>query len=459
MDETFSRYECPRCKELEKIIEDLRRQIAVLEARCAKLERENKRQAAPFRKPKKKNPKKPGRKPGPLYGEHKRPEPPPQINECHVAPLPETCPECGGQELTQTETVKQYQIEIPREVIYRQFDIEVGVCCGCGCRVQGRHSLQTSNAIGAAAVQWGPSLHAAMAIANKELGLSHGKTKRLFKMLHKIDISRSSSCRSVLRTGKRLETTYEDIRNEIRKSAVVVPDETGWRVGGEASWLHVFATSDATLYVIDPTRSAEPCNEVLGADWNGILVRDGWSVYDQLRDATHQQCLAHLMRRCQGLLDTCNGMGLIFLERIQRLFQHGFELRRRYQEGAATAHGLKVMAGRLTNSLLELVFPVRVQPEQERFAKFIYKHIDSIFTFLRHPEADATNWRAEQAIRPAVVNRKVWGGNRTDPGADAQERIMSVIRSCAQRLFDPFDYLRNTLTSIQPIPLPKPLGR
>ena len=29
----------------------------------------------------------------------------------------------------------------------------------------------------------------------------------------------------------------------------------------------------------------------------------------------------------------------------------------------------------------------------------------------------ATNWPAEQAIRPAVVNRKVWGGNRTEAGA------------------------------------------
>jgi len=33
---------------------------------------------------------------------------------------------------------------------------------------------------------------------------------------------------------------------------------------------------------------------------------------------------------------------------------------------------------------------------------------------------DATNHRAEEAIRPAVVARKVWGGNRTVNGAHSR---------------------------------------
>jgi transposase len=56
----------------------------------------------------------------------------------------------------------------------------------------------------------------------------------------------------------------------------------------------------------------------------------------------------------------------------------------------------------------------------------LHKHVDQLFTFLRTPGLDATNWRAEQAIRPAVVNRKVWGGNRTETGATAQAVLMSV---------------------------------
>ncbi|OYP36603.1 hypothetical protein CGZ80_08215, partial [Rhodopirellula sp. MGV] len=68
-----------------------------------------------------------------------------------------------------------------------------------------------------------------------------------------------------------------------------------------------------------------------------------------------------------------------------------------------------------------------------------------------------TNWRGEQAIRPAVVNRKVWGGNRSEAGANAQSIIMSVMRTCMQRLADPFTFLHRQLTSPTPLPLPLPI--
>jgi transposase len=66
------------------------------------------------------------------------------------------------------------------------------------------------------------------------------------------------------------------------------------------------------------------------------------------------------------------------------------------------------------------------------------------------PTIAATNHRAEQAIRPAVVNRKVWGGNRTWLGAQAQGILMSVIRTCGQRAIDPFAFLIDVLCSRQP---------
>ena len=47
---------------------------------------------------------------------------------------------------------------------------------------------------------------------------------------------------------------------------------------------------------------------------------------------------------------------------------------------------------------------------------------EHMFTFLTEPGVEATNWRAEQALRPAIVNRKSWGGNRTEQGARAPSR-------------------------------------
>ena len=73
----------------------------------------------------------------------------------------------------------------------------------------------------------------------------------------------------------------------------------------------------------------------------------------------------------------------------------------------------------------------KANPANEWFAGHLARHQDDIYTFLYDPTIDATNWRGEQAIRPAVVNRKVRGGNRTEAGAEAQSILMSVLRTCA----------------------------
>ena len=40
-----------------------------------------------------------------------------------------------------------------------------------------------------------------------------------------------------------------------------------------------------------------------------------------------------------------------------------------------------------------------------------------------------------------MVNRKVWGGNRTWRGATTQGRIMSALRTAVQRGIDPIEFL------------------
>jgi len=75
-----------------------------------------------------------------------------------------------------------------------------------------------------------------------------------------------------------------------------------------------------------------------------------------------------------------------------------------------------------------------------RLADHVLAHAMHWFWFLIDPAIDATNWRAEQAIRPAVVNRKVWGGNRTRPGAQVQAILTSLAVTLTQRHHDPLSW-------------------
>ena len=49
----------------------------------------------------------------------------------------------------------------------------------------------------------------------------------------------------------------------------------------------------------------------------------------------------------------------------------------------------------------------------------------AVLAFLWASDVDATNWRAEHAIRPAVVNRKICGGNRCRPTQARRETARS----------------------------------
>lgn len=442
---------------LTKQNEQLTKQVDKLTATLEEARRAGKRQAAPFRKKaKSRKPKKPGRKPGDQYGQHARGTVPTpnQITERYEVPLPEACTCCECTDIEPGEPVVQYQVEIPQAPIYRQFTIETGRCKKCGKMVRGRHELQTSDATGAAGVQLGPRAHAAFAWLNKRLGLSHGKIQQAFSELFGISISRSTPARSCHRTARRCAAAHEQVRQDVRGSPQVVPDETGWRVGGAKAWLHEFAGLNEVAYVLDPTRSGKPAVELLGKDWCGQLVHDGWSPYDGFSEAIHQQCNAHLINRCNEMLETATRGAAQFPAEVKDLLQRGLALRDRYVSGNVTEHGLLAMAGRFTNELLGLVGVRKTNADNERLAKFLFQHHDTIFNYLRHPGMDATNWRGEQAIRFGVVNRKVWGGNRTWFGAETQATLMSVMQTCLMRNFSPVKFLANTLTSPTPLLLP-----
>jgi transposase len=84
-------------------------------------------------------------------------------------------------------------------------------------------------------------------------------------------------------------------------------------------------------------------------------------------------------------------------------------------------------------------------------------HRDEWFTVLSHPEVEPTNWEAEPAIRPAVVNRKVWGGNRTWVGARAQDVLRSVRETGQRAGRSGLEFVSQTLRAFANPWLPRPI--
>lgn len=449
-------------RRLRAELERLREDNAQLRSALAEAQRAGKRQAAPFSKGAPKPcPKRPGRRAGARYGRPAHRPPPRRVDEIIAVPLPPACPHCHGA-VQSTGTAAQYQVDLPPITPHVvRFDIDIGRCRRCQRRLQGRHPRQTSDALGAAASQVGPQALALAADLNKGLGLSFAKTQRLFATAFGISITRGGLCLALERVARAAAPTYRALGQGLRSGLeVVTPDESGWKVGGALQWLWVFATPTITVYAIQAGRGFEQAAALLGADFHGTLVRDGWAPYRKFQHALHQTCIGHLLRRCHENLLTAGRGTARFPHAVKDLLHHALELRDRRDAGALSPHGLAVAIGRLEGRCDRLLRWSPIDAENRRFVKHLRQERAALFTFLRHPEVEATNWRAEQAIRPAVVTRKVCGGNRTWNGAHTQQVLASVLRTAAQQRRDPYAILVELLRAPKPrvaqVLLPKP---
>ena len=450
----------PSVEELIKENQSQREQLKKAQAEIERLRkaleealRSLKRQAAPFSKGKpKSNPKRPGRKGGSDYGERAFRAVPDRVDEEIAVALPKKCPDCGGW-VVHDSTHPQFQEDIVQRTIVRRFDVEIGHCVSCRGHVQGRHPLQTSDALGAAQVQVGPQALTLAAHLTKQLGISHERTAQVLEWGYGLEVSRSALCRAITRLGKKAEPTYQELQIAVRHSLVNRLDETSWRVAAHLEWLWVCVSDEVTLYAILPGRGFVQAASILGEDYAGFLNHDGWQPYYRFPHAFHQTCLSHLIRRCKDMIETATAAAARFPQAVMQSLLDGLALRDRYARQEISLHGLYVATGRLVANMDRLLAKTFRDPANRRLAKHLRHEEPWLFTFLHCPGIEATNNAAERALRPAVVARKTWGGNRTENGAKTQQILISILTTCHQQGKDSFDRIAKLFFSPTPIVL------
>ena len=400
-----------RLAEREARLAERDARVAELERLLAESRRSGKRQAAPFSKgDPKEEPAKPGRRSGEAHGRHgHRMAPTGLVDRELEAPLPSCCPD---GELEFESLAEQFQVDLGEmRPVTTRFSVPIGRCKNCNKRVQARHREQTSAALGAACSGVGPVAKSWAAWLHYGLGLSFVKSSRLLARLG-INVSPGALCQAAQSTSTDLVPVQDSIVKAVNDSPMIVPDESGWRVGGEGAWLWTAATPAATAYWVADGRGYDEACEVISPEYSGVMVRDGWAPYRSFTKATHQTCCAHLLRRCDELIADLPAWARSTPRRVREILIEALD------------------------------------------AKPLYAEKEALFTFLTHDGVDATNWRAEQAIRPAVVNRKVWGGNRTWRGAATQARMMSLIRTAAQQNLDVIEFLTRLARAPTPEDVP-----
>jgi transposase len=438
--------------EVERLTDEnqrLKARVRELVARVEALRRAGKRQAAPFSNDQP-TPTPDGRAASPAWQHARRPVPD-RVDRVVAVGLGSVCPSCGG-ELAVERVASQWQEDLPppAQTEICRYEVQIGRCRTCRRRVQPRHPDQTSDALGAAAVQLGPRAVALAAWCSKGLGLPAGKVARLLGQLGR-KVTPGGVGQAIARAARRAAPTDAALVEGVRHRPVVASDETGWRVAGRRAWLWAFAGQGVIVYRIAQGRGYDDATAVLGEGFTGVLERDGWAPYRRFTRAVHQTCLAHLLRRVGELLGDAKRGQAKTPHAVRRILQQALAIRDQRDAGELTVAQAAEEAGRLGAAVDKLLAGRTEYAPNRRLRAQLGRERDALCTFLGQPGVQATNWRAEHAIRPAVVCRKTWGGNATWDGAATWQVLSSVLATARQQQRDPVALLVGLLRAPGPV--------
>jgi transposase len=435
-------------EDLLALVAELRRQIAeltanneALRAELDQLTRSGKRQAAPFSKGTRvPAPKPPGRKPGSGPFRYREAPPPEAITEppVDVTVTLEACPVCGGL-LTEERVDLVYRTELPELPCPQvtQYRVWVCRCTVCGIQVRGQHPDVAPDQAGATAHRVGARVMAAAHALHYGIGIPVRKVPWVLGALTGVQLTQGAITQDALqRAGGAVGTAYQQLRAVVPASPVVHTDDTGWRVGGQPAHLMAFETETATVYQIRPRHRHNEVQEVIPADYAGVMVTDRGRSYDAqgFAHVDQQKCLAHMLRSISVVVERKTGRAREFGEPLAACLREALALWHRHR--ASPVADFKVEAEALQAELTDQLRDRRLKDrDNQRLLNELGWHHDqgNVLRFLTDPRVEPTNNRAERALRPAVIARKVSHCSKNSAGAHAFAAFSSVVRTLAKQ--------------------------
>ena len=376
------------------------------------------------------------RYPGRPRGHRGSTRPTPRPDVVKAPPWKKSCEHCGTP-LGEPSYVKHRIVEeignpAPRQVIkYLEYR---WTCTECDASTSARHPDCPPEG------RFGRNVLIQATLMKYEERLPHRKVSETLDRTYGLRVTPATVFDITRRVSGWLRPEYTRIQRRIRSADVVYVDETGVKVDGVLHWMWVFTTGCDTLIVVRKSRGKKVLEEILGTGFKGVIVCDGWSAYPSYTGRI-QRCWAHLLREARYLSERDDEAGAVSeaLHMLYRRFNVPPLGRPPPWEALRLACEARASMERLAGMSYGSV-------EVRRFAGKIRNGIGHWFTFLTVPGVEATNNRAERALREHVVQRKIMGCFRNGKGTEIYETMMTVLATWKQQERNLPQTLSETLT-------------
>jgi transposase len=311
------------------------------------------------------------------------------------------------------------------------------VCCPA-CQHVSRGSFPTGVP---APVQSGPKLRALAVYLHEYQLLPLDRVRELLADCYGSEVSEAAVQAWVELAAERLAPSVAQIADWLSASRLQHGDETGIRIAGKGSWLHVNCTRFLTHLAWHARRGRQALEAIgIWPRFPGRAMRDRWASYDHYPCA-HSLCGAHLVRDCVYVAEQEGQQWAAEMaDLLLSMAKAAGEWRKRGARGVPAqerdswvAHYFELLASGYAAQPAPSAQDVpkgrgrRKQSAAKNLLDAFLHRADQVLAFLDDLSIPFTNNQAERDLRMVKVQQKIAGTFRSEDGATAFCRIRSYL--------------------------------
>ncbi len=383
-----------------------------------------------------------------------------------------SCPICGNDLTIASEKVRYVVESIPATLKITKIIKQSCKCPQCNAK---NHELYypVSGSLFPGSIMT-PSFMAFICYHKYELGIPFEHLSRHIHETLEIDISKQNLACYMAKLASIIHPIYEKMKDDLLHNAakVIHADETTLSVSRrpaedkerKKSYVYVYASSyydrQIAIYDFHESRSIERTAAWL-KDYRGIIVCDDYAGYTKLRkdnpEIRLQRCFAHVRRRFADIVkvlpeeNLASSYAVKILTVIGKLFKLEAEYKEKKFVPSAILDERKRKHPAILAELEGLLFQQEYKPgsaieEAVLYARNVWPELT---TYLTSGYVELTNNLAERAVKPFVINRKVFMTSGSYDGARYTTVLFSLVRTARINDLNVSKYFEYVLDHIQ----------
>lgn len=391
-------------------------------------------------------------------------------------PNESTCPTCGDDLVLASQKVRYVIESIPATLKVVKIIKKSCKCAHCN-KTDNKLYYPVSNALFPGSIV-SHSFLSYVGYHKYELGIPFEHLSRHIKDTLDIEISKQNLANYMAKMATVLTPLYSHMKSDLlsNQAGVIHADETTLSISKrpdedkerKKSYVYVYTSSyydeQISIYDFHESRSIDRTAAWL-KDYRVTIVCDDYAGYTKLKkenpNINLQRCFAHVRRRFMDIIksvpesDMKDSYAAKIIEVIGRLFHLEAEYKRKKLLPSEIEKARKQTHPAIHKELEALVFNTHFKPNSaiEGAINYTKKVWSELFTYMDSGYVEISNNIAERAVKPFVLNRKVFMTSGSYAGARYTTEIFSIIRTARINDINVSPYLEYVLDNIQSSPI------